>query len=237
DIETEVGRLADVYLYTVDDLGRIVQTASDARQAAVVQAEAIIDTRVKHFMDWLESRANVPVIQQYQQAADAVQQHELEKARRALARGEDPNDVLEQLAYGLTQKHLHGPLSALPGSRDAEREHLLSLLPRFMPTVSRRRSSYLLLHFMYSSMRERLDQLAHRLTDIDALLSQPEMAEDLDGFRKLSLERAEVEPVVLAYNAYRQAEETMADAKILMDDAEMRDLAQEEYETAQAEHQ
>ena len=86
-------------------------------------------------------------------------------------------------------------------------------------------------------MRERLDQLAHRLTEIDALLSQPEMAEDLDGFRKLSLERAEVEPVVLAYNAYRQAEETMADAKILMDDAEMRDLAQEEYETAQAEHQ
>ncbi len=141
DIETEVGRLADVYLYTVDDLGRIVQTASDARQAAVVQAEAIIDTRVKHFMDWLESRANVPVIQQYQQAADAVQQHELEKARRALARGEDPNDVLEQLAYGLTQKHLHGPLSALHGSRDAEREHLLSLLPRLMPTVSRRRSS------------------------------------------------------------------------------------------------
>jgi len=86
-------------------------------------------------------------------------------------------------------------------------------------------------------MRERLDQLAHRLTEIDALLSQPEMAEDLDGFRKLSQERAEVEPVVLAYNAYRQAEATMEDAKTLMDDVEMRDLAQEEYEAAQATHQ
>src|SRR3546814_8843425 len=45
DIETEVGRLADVYLYTVDDLGRMVQSGTDARRAAVVQAEAIIETR------------------------------------------------------------------------------------------------------------------------------------------------------------------------------------------------
>src|SRR5690606_26901034 len=46
DIETEVGRLADVYLYSVDDLGRMVQSGTDARRAAVVQAEAIIETRV-----------------------------------------------------------------------------------------------------------------------------------------------------------------------------------------------
>src|SRR3546814_7334139 len=49
DIETEVGRLADVYLYTVDDLGRMVQSGTDARRAAVVQAEAIIETRVQNF--------------------------------------------------------------------------------------------------------------------------------------------------------------------------------------------
>lgn len=138
DIETEVGRLADVYLYSVDDLGRMVQSASDARQAAVVQAEAIIETRVQHFMHWLESRANVPVILDYQQAADQVRQHELDRARRALARGVDAETVLEQLAHGLTQKHLHGPLSALHHSHDAEREQLLALLPRLLP-VSRRR--------------------------------------------------------------------------------------------------
>src|SRR5690625_6135900 len=141
DIETEVGRLADVYLYSVGDLGRMVQTGTDARQAAVVQAEAIIETRVQHFMRWLESRANVPVILEYQQAAEQVRQHEMDRARRALARGDEPEAALEQLAYGLTQKHLHGPLSALHASRDTEREQLLALLPRLMPTVSRRRSS------------------------------------------------------------------------------------------------
>src|SRR5690606_26370837 len=50
DIETEVGRLADVYLYTDDDLGRMVQNGTDARRAAVVQAEARILSRVQNFV-------------------------------------------------------------------------------------------------------------------------------------------------------------------------------------------
>lgn len=139
DIETEVGRLADVYLYSVDDLGRLVQSATDARKAAVIQAEAIIETRVQHFMHWLQTRANVPTIIEYQQAADEVRQHELDRARRALARGVNPEDVLEQLAHGLTQKYMHGPLSALNRSEDAERQQLLELLPRLYPTTERRR--------------------------------------------------------------------------------------------------
>src|SRR5690625_3383156 len=139
DIETEVGRLADVYLYSVGDLGRMVQTGTDARQAAVVQAEAIIETRVQHFMRWLESRANVPVILEYQQAAEQVRQHEMDRARRALARGDEPEAALEQLAYSLTQKYMHGPLSALNRSEDAERQQLLALLPRLFPSTERRR--------------------------------------------------------------------------------------------------
>lgn len=139
DIEMEVGRLADVYLYSVDDLGRMVQSATDARKAAVVQAESIIETRVHHFMHWLESRANVPVILDYQQAVDNVQNHELDRARRALARGVDPEAVLEQLAHSLTQKYMHGPLSALNRSEDEERQQLLTLLPRLFPRSERGR--------------------------------------------------------------------------------------------------
>ena len=139
DIETEVGRLADVYLYTVDDLGRMVQTGTDARRAAVVQAEAIIDTRVQNFMHWLETRQIVPAIIDFQQAAQQLRESELERARRMLARGEDPERVLEQLAHGLTQKYMHGPLSALNQSDTPEREQLLTLLPRLLPSTSRRR--------------------------------------------------------------------------------------------------
>ena len=139
DIETEVGRLADVYLYTVDDLGRMVQSGTDARRAAVVQAEAIIETRVQNFMHWLQSREIVPAIRDFQQAADQVRESELERARRLLARGESPELVLEQLAHGLTQKYMHGPLSALNRSAHEERQQLLTLLPRLLPTTERRR--------------------------------------------------------------------------------------------------
>lgn len=139
DIETEVGRLADVYLYSVDDLGRMVQSATDARRAAVVQAEAIIETRVQNFMHWLQTREVVPAIMEFQHAADQVRQNELDRARRMLARGASPEQVLELLAHGLTQKYMHGPLSALNHSESDERRQLLSLLPRLQPSVERRR--------------------------------------------------------------------------------------------------
>ena len=62
DIEPEVARLADVYLYTVDDLSALVQTAGEKRQAAVEQAEAIIETGVQGFEHWLGQREAVPLI-------------------------------------------------------------------------------------------------------------------------------------------------------------------------------
>ncbi|MEO6959823.1 MAG: glutamyl-tRNA reductase [Burkholderiaceae bacterium] len=138
DIEAEVGRLADVYLYSVDDLGRMVQSGTDARRAAVVQAEAIIETRVHNFMHWLQNREIVPAIIDYQHAADRVRESELERARRLLARGESPERVIEQLAHGLTQKYMDGPLAALNRSEDAEREQWLNLLPRLLPGANRR---------------------------------------------------------------------------------------------------
>ena len=56
DIEPEVGRLDDVFLYTVDDLGKVVQSGAESRRAAVAQAEAIIETRVDSFMQWMVAR-------------------------------------------------------------------------------------------------------------------------------------------------------------------------------------
>jgi len=139
DIEPEVARLNDVYLYSVDDLGNLVQSGTDARRAAVVQAEAIIEARVRHFMHWMQARTVVPVIRDLHQSADDLRAAELERARRLLARGESPEAVLEQLAHGLTQKYLHGPLAALNQSEDAERQQLIDWLPRLFPTRDTRR--------------------------------------------------------------------------------------------------
>jgi len=139
DIEPEVARLNDVYLYSVDDLSSLVQSGTDARRAAVVQAEAIIEARVRHFMHWMQARAVVPVIRDLHQSADDLRAAELERARRQLARGASPEAVLEQLAHGLTQKYLHGPLAALNQSEAAERQQLIDWLPRLFPTRDTRR--------------------------------------------------------------------------------------------------
>ena len=139
DIEPEVAQLDDIYLYSVDDLGAVVQSGTDARRAAVVQAEAIIDARVRNFMHWMQVRANVPVIRDLQTIAQSIQTLELERARRLLAKGESPEAVLEQLAHGLTQKYLHGTMTALNQSDATERQELLHWLPRLFPSGTDRR--------------------------------------------------------------------------------------------------
>ncbi|NLP31563.1 MAG: glutamyl-tRNA reductase [Oligella ureolytica] len=138
DIEPEVEKLDNIYLYTVDDLGRYVQMGQDSRQQAVGQAEAIIDARVLNFMQWLESRRLVvPMIQELNSSAESLRQTELAKARRLLARGEDPDEVLEYLARSLTQKYLHAPMSRLNRSEGAERRDLLEVVPQLFPFESK----------------------------------------------------------------------------------------------------
>ncbi|WP_432786224.1 Glutamyl-tRNA reductase [Oligella sp. MSHR50489EDL] len=134
DVEPEVAQLDNIYLYTVDDLGRYVQMGQDSRQRAVGQAEAIIDARVLNFMQWMESRRLVvPMIQDLNQHAESLRQAELAKARRLLARGEDPEEVLEYLARNLTQKYLHAPMSRLNRSEGAKRQELLNVVPELFP--------------------------------------------------------------------------------------------------------
>ena len=130
DIESEVGRLDDVFLYTVDDLGAAVQTGIENRQAAVAQAEAIIETRVQSFMHWLDSRAVVPVIQDLHETSETIRIAELDRAKRLLAKGEDIDAVLEALSKGLTAKFLHGPQQALHNAQGDERARLAALLPQ-----------------------------------------------------------------------------------------------------------
>ena len=119
DIEPEVKALDDVYLYTVDDLAHVVQTGQASRQAAVAQAEAIVDAGVQSFLHWMDQRRAVPLIRQLQTQADAWRAAELARAHKMLARGEDIDTVLDALSRGLTQKMMHGALAELHAG-DAE---------------------------------------------------------------------------------------------------------------------
>jgi glutamyl-tRNA reductase len=134
DIESEVGRLDDVFLYTVDDLASVVQSGVENRQAAVAQAEAIIETRVQSFMHWIDHRAVVPVIQELHENGETLRLAELDRARRMLAKGDDIDSVLEALSKGLTAKFLHGPQQALHHAQGDERTQLVQLMPQLFRT-------------------------------------------------------------------------------------------------------
>lgn len=87
---------------------------------------------------------------------------------------------------------------------------------------------------MKLSMRDRLEQFAHRLIEIDAMLAEPEIASDMDRYRKLTRERSELDPVVEVFNAFTAAEADVAAAQDMLSDPEMRDMAEEEIETGKA---
>jgi len=130
DIEPEVAELADVYLYTVDELAAQVQTAGEKRQAAVAQAEAIVETGVQSFMHWLDQRHTVPLIQALHAQADDWRAAEISRARKLLAKGADVEEVLDALSRGLTQKLLHGTLAELHASDGEQRLHLAQTVSR-----------------------------------------------------------------------------------------------------------
>lgn len=134
DIEPEVKGLEDVFLYTVDDLASVVQTGQAQRQAAVAQAEVIIDAGVQSFLHWMGQRdpvhGVVPLIRQLNTQADAWRQAELARARKQLARGDDVDAVLEALAKGLTQKMLHGAMAELHAGDGQARAQAVDTISR-----------------------------------------------------------------------------------------------------------
>lgn len=113
DIEAEVAELADVYLYTVDDLREIVDENRKARVHEARKADGIIDAAVAECQRQWRSLEAVDTVKDYRAQAEALRQHETEKALRALAKGAAPEVVLQQLARGLTNKLIHHPSSRL----------------------------------------------------------------------------------------------------------------------------
>ena len=134
DIEAEISNLDDIYVYTVDDLGKVVQAGIKGRQEAVKAAEVLIQERVNEFHVWMSARNSVPQIISLKEKAEALREREIKKARRALAKGEDPEKVLEHMSKSLMNKFIHDPLTTLRNNQslpDEDYQKVLDLLQNF----------------------------------------------------------------------------------------------------------
>jgi glutamyl-tRNA reductase len=128
DIEPEIRSLKDAYLYSVDDLGGVVNEGRNIRELSLADAEAIIDKGVGEFFQTLQRRTLVPIIQSLQTTAERLKQIELEKAVRRIKRGEDPVGVLSIMAEALANKFMHAPITALQNSPNDEIEDFKRIL-------------------------------------------------------------------------------------------------------------
>ena len=113
----------------------MVQTGQASRQAAVAQAEVIIDAGVQSFLHWMDQRdpvhGIVPLIQQLNAQTDQWRSAEIARARKMLARGADLESVLDALSRGLTQKMLHGALAELHAADEQARERASLAIQHF----------------------------------------------------------------------------------------------------------
>jgi glutamyl-tRNA reductase len=116
DIEPQVAELADVYLYTVDDLHAVIDESKKSRLAAADQAEVIIAEGVEQYRRQVRALNAVATIKAYRKDAEQVRDQEVQKALRALEAGANPELLLHQLARNLTNKIIHSPTTVL---RDA----------------------------------------------------------------------------------------------------------------------
>jgi glutamyl-tRNA reductase len=134
DIEPEVRSLEDAYLYSVDDLGSIVNEGRNNRELSMADAEVIIDKGVDDFFQTLQKRTLVPIIQSLQTNAGRLKEIELEKAVRRIKRGEDPLEVLSIMAEALANKFMHAPINALQNSPNNEIEDFKRILSSIYPS-------------------------------------------------------------------------------------------------------
>ncbi|MCL2900316.1 glutamyl-tRNA reductase [Brenneria tiliae] len=125
DIEPEVGKLPNVYLYSVDDLHAIIQHNLAQRKAAAIQAESIVQQESADFMAWLRAQSAVETIRDYRAQADELRSEMTAKALAAIQQGNDVETVIQELTHRLTNRLIHAPTKSLQqAARDGDLDRL-----------------------------------------------------------------------------------------------------------------
>ena len=109
DIDAAVGKLDDVYLYTIDDLDRVILEGQNNREAAAVDANRILDEEISRYLTIERAKRAAPLITTLRDQAESMRGEVLAQARRRLGQGADSNEVLEYATSALMKKLLHNP--------------------------------------------------------------------------------------------------------------------------------
>ena len=139
DIEPEVGTLSDIYLFTIDDLQNVVNENMESRREAARDAKELIAREIEQFVQQLKTLNAGPVIRQLRQEADVVRAQTMEQAKRMLAAGRNPQEVLDFLGSTLTNRLMHAPSQRLRDAAErGDVDALRAVQALFAPDASSR---------------------------------------------------------------------------------------------------
>ena len=128
DIESEVGDVADAYLYSVDDISMAIEDNVKSRAEAAVQAESIIERAVEEYLKKMLSLNIVETLREFRDKAEKVREQELKRALKGLNQGASAEVILESLARTITNKLIHTPSVQMKKASAEGREELLQLV-------------------------------------------------------------------------------------------------------------
>jgi glutamyl-tRNA reductase len=128
DIEPEVGEVPDAYLYTIDDIRGVIDDSVRSRTEAANEAELIIERGVSDYQRQVRSLGAVSTLKTFRSRADRIRSAELNKALRALEKGDSAEKVLELLSRGITNKLIHAPTVKMKHASAEGRDELLMLV-------------------------------------------------------------------------------------------------------------
>ena len=126
DIEPAAADLDDVYLYTIDDLDKVIQEGQGSREAAAVDAHRILEAEIERYLNIERAKQVSPVITALRQRGESVRADVMAQARRRLAKGAPGDEVLEFATAALMKKILHQPSVRLREAGEAADEELVN---------------------------------------------------------------------------------------------------------------
>ena len=109
DLDPAISELRDIYLYTVDDLQKVITEGQTNRESAALDAHRILDEETERYLSVQRAREVVPLITALRDRGDVLRDEVLAQARRRLAKGADSDEVLEYVTASLLKKLLHQP--------------------------------------------------------------------------------------------------------------------------------
>ena len=125
NIVANVGELAGVEAFDVDDLQEVVARNQEARREIAAEAESLLEDEGRQFLDWWDGLEAVPVVNRLRTQLEVIREQELHKALSRMGPDLSARErkVVEALSKGIINKILHTPVTNLRAPQPRQQRH------------------------------------------------------------------------------------------------------------------